>query len=165
MQSRRTLAVAIQAAVLGIAFGTSTLCAVQAASPDPCAYLSKVELSRVMGWTVTGVARKRYELPRGSGAICGYDAKEGSAVITVPDGGGNAFLGTSPVTDPESNGEAIQIKGLPAYAYAWNGAVFIYGLHGGRAVSIKIVPNNDPVTLEQLTAIARVVSPRLKNPR
>lgn len=139
----------------------STSQSAQAVPSDPCGYLSKSELARVMGWTVTGVTRKRFDLPRASGTMCAYSAREGSAVITVPDFGG-AFLGTSPVTDPESNGEAIQIKGLPAYAYAWNGAVFMYGLHGGRAVSVKVVPNNDPVTLEQLTAIAKLVSPRLK---
>jgi len=151
-------------AALVLLAALSTSPSTQAAQPDPCIFLSKAELSKVMGWTVTGVTRKRYDLPKASGSICSYDAKEGSAVVTVPDGGGNAFLGTSPITDPESNGEAREIKGLPAYAYVWNGGVFMYGLHGGRDVSIKIVPNNDPVTVEQLTAIARVVAPRLKAP-
>lgn len=94
--------------------------------------------------------------------MCAYDAKEGSAVITVPDAGGDPFLGTSPVTDPESNGESMEIKGLPAYTYVWNGGVYMYGRHGGRSVFIKVVPNDGPVSVEDLIAIAHVVTPRLK---
>jgi len=138
--------------------------AAQLAVTDPCAFLSKSELVRITRWTITGVERKTFHLPMGSGSMCAYEAKEGAAVVMVPDGT-NAFLGTSPVTDPDSNGLAREIKGFPAYVYAANGTVFMEGAHGGRAVSVRLTPNDAPPTLEELIAVARIVVPRLKAKR
>ncbi len=129
-------------------------------TPDPCAFLSRAELVRITRWTITGVERKTFHLPMGSGSMCAYQAKEGAAVVMVPDGT-SAFLGTSPMTDPDSNGLAIEIRGFPAYVYAANGTVFMEGRHGGRAVSVRLTPNDAPPTLEELTDVARIVVPRL----
>jgi len=146
------------------AFTAATIIVAATVAPDPCALFSKADLVKITHWTITSVERKSFALPMGSGTMCAYDAKEGDAVVTVPDGS-SAFLGTNPVTDPNDNGIANEIKGFRAYVYVANGTVYMEALHSGRAASVRLTPNDAPPSTDELTAIARVVVPRLTGKR
>lgn len=83
---------------------------------DPCALLTRTDIHEVFAWNVDPGVRKEFHLPaaNANGALCTYDSRDGSVVVTIGHGG--AGLPNNDATDglaPIREGDEVKGLGLP----------------------------------------------------
>lgn len=123
--------------VVALALGTSASGATRELAP--CSLLEGTDVTLLMTWHMQSVHVKRYAFNGASGAMCFYEAKEGTVIVIVPDRD-SPYPGQSPFVDPESEGvhRRDQASGIAVTYY--NGTAYMTVGHDDLAV--RVVPTD-----------------------
>jgi hypothetical protein len=103
----------------------------------PCALLTRGDVERLTGWHIDSVRPRHYNLNGATGAMCVFDAAQGSVVVFLPDRG-SAFPGDSPFTDPGSSAIVRRDPATGIEVSYYNGTASM--TVRGRDVAVRVVP-------------------------
>lgn len=135
----------------------AALVVAQAVPAGPCALVTASDVRHVLHWTVHSARDSNYHLPQTSGALCTYDAEEGTLQVTMPNSG-SSFFNNNDLVDPFKNGLGTRLPGV-ARAVAFDNAVYV-SKHG-KSVSVAVLPNSGSADATALAAFAKIVTRRL----
>ena len=117
-------------------------------------------MRRVLHWTVAGSRDSNYHLPQTSGAICTYDAKEGTLLVTMP-ARGSSFFQNNDLVDPFKNGLGTRVPGIGDAVELFDNVAYVSVR--GRSISISVLPNDGGADASALVAFAKIVARRMRS--
>ncbi|GAC1304923.1 MAG: hypothetical protein NVSMB19_16100 [Vulcanimicrobiaceae bacterium] len=128
------------------------------AGAGPCSLVHRSDIVAVLHWDVRRTRESTYHLPQARGALCRYEAAEGTVLVTVPDRG-SSFFNNNDLVDPFKNGMGSRVRGMGASVTMFDNTAYV-SKHG-RSVSIAVLPTNAPADERSLTTLAKLVSKRM----
>jgi hypothetical protein len=105
----------------------------------PCSLLGGKDVSGLTAWHLETVHGKRYAFNGATGAMCFYEAKEGTVIVIVPDRD-SPFPGDSPFSDPGSEGMHRRDHASGIAVTYYNGTAYMTVGHNDLAV--RVVPTD-----------------------
>jgi hypothetical protein len=146
------------AAILGFAASAGGARAAIEKPLNPCSFVTNDDVLHLLGWTVNGRERRPYDLHGGTGAMCFISNSQGQVIVIVPDPGMH-YPGISVDNDPNAAGLAKHVGGLGAEVTLYNGTVYVVKHH--RNVAIRVVPENQMASYDEVEPFAKVIIRRL----
>ncbi|GAC1310019.1 MAG: hypothetical protein NVSMB21_17290 [Vulcanimicrobiaceae bacterium] len=129
------------------------------APSGPCAYVTRADVVALLHWG-SGTGREvAYRLPQARGAVCRYEASEGTVLVTVPERG-SSFFNNNDLVDPFKNGMGSRVAGIGATVTMFDNTAYIN--RGGRSVSVAVLPTSGAADERILAAFARRVARRMR---
>lgn len=128
------------------------------APAGPCAIVTRNDVRHVLHWTVKSARDSNYHLPQTSGALCTYDADEGTLLVTMPDHG-SSFFENNDLVDPFKNGLGTRVPGIGAAVELFDNSAYV-NKHD-VSISVTVLPNSGSVDMSTLTSFAKIVARRL----
>ena len=125
----------------------------------PRRLLTKVDVFRLIGWNVSSVTRKPYDLQGATGKMCFLTSPQGVVVVTLPDAGA-PFPGTTAFNDPQAQGLALTVYGMGASVVLYNGTAYVTKRH--RDASVRVVPNDHPASYQEVRPFAKPLIRRMR---
>jgi hypothetical protein len=107
--ARRAYLVTIPVAVALAAFRPSACDAALGHELAPCSLLGRTDVTGLTRWHIDTIRSKRYAFNGASGAMCFYEAKQGTVIVIVPDRD-SPYPGNSPFIDPGGRGSFGAIR-------------------------------------------------------
>jgi hypothetical protein len=116
-----------------------------------CSLLAGSDVAGLTTWHVRSVHAKHYSFNGATGAMCFYEANEGTVIVIVPDRD-TPFPGDSPFVDPSSEGvhRRDQASGIAVTYY--NGTAYMTVGHDDLAV--RVVPTDHIASFFELEPFA-----------
>ncbi|MDQ2858985.1 MAG: hypothetical protein M3R53_10095 [Candidatus Eremiobacteraeota bacterium] len=127
-------------------------------SRSPCDLVTKTDVERTLHWGVRAGHPSTYHLPRASGALCTYEANEGTVLVTIPDEG-SSFFQNNDLVDPFNNGLGAQVGGFGASVRVFDSTVYVS--HGRRSVAVAVQSNGGAAEESSLLEFAKLVAHKL----
>ncbi len=122
---------------------------------SPCDLVTKMDVERTLHWSVRPGHASTYHLARASGALCTYEANEGTVLVTVPDEG-SSFFQNNDLVDPFNNGLGTQVPGLGASVRIFDSTVYVS--RGQRSVAVAVQSNGGAAEENSLLGFAKLVA-------
>lgn len=142
-----------------IAQFVSSLVLAATSAIGPCDLVKRSEVVATLHWTVSAVHESTYRLPQARGALCRYEADEGTVLVTMPERG-SSFFNNNDLVDPFRNGMGHRVAGLGASVQIFDNAAYI--AKSGRSVSIAVLPVHGEADEPSLTRLVRFAVRRMR---
>lgn len=124
----------------------------------PCAYVTRADIVAILHWDPNAGREIPYRLPQARGAICRYEAPEGTVLVTLPERG-SSFFNNNDLVDPFKNGMGTRVAGIGATVTMFDNTAYVN--KGTHNISVAVLPTSGAADERTLAAFARRIARRL----